>query len=79
MSCKLLPGVAMVHAEILSYLHIYKYRLCRSTHTVKVTSVAYAPTCADNGIQGSCEETRQQRGRSSAAQTLNCNKQGVNA
>ena len=26
MSCKLLPGVAMVHAEILSYLHIYKYK-----------------------------------------------------
>ncbi|CAL4944719.1 unnamed protein product [Urochloa decumbens] len=31
LSCKLLPGVVWlhpwVHAEILSYLHIYKYRL----------------------------------------------------
>ncbi|CAL4936310.1 unnamed protein product [Urochloa decumbens] len=68
LSCKLLPGVVWlhpwVHAEILSYLHTYTNTgYGRWIHTVKVTRVAYAPTYADNGIQSSSEETRQQRGR----------------
>lgn len=48
----------------------------RSIHAAKVTRVAYAPTYAGYGIQSSCGGDKATAWASSAAQALNCNKQG---